>query len=53
MMNKTSEEVTKVISSQPVRDADKLKRQQAYYERLKKAGIVKQQTYNLKPLSVI
>ncbi len=52
-MKKPSEELIKVISNQPIKDAGKLKHQQAYYNRLKKSGTAKQQTYNLKPVSAI
>lgn len=52
-MKKIDEQVVEVISNQHVKDAKKLKHQQAYYNRLKKLGVTKQQTYNLKSLSAI
>ncbi len=50
---KTDERVDAVLKSMPVKDADKLKKQQNYYERLSKKGIAQKETYNLKPISCI
>lgn len=49
----TSNKLSKVLSNQPVSNADKLKKQQEYYNRLIKTGTAKKQTYSLKPLSAI
>ncbi len=52
-MTQISKKLEKVLASKPVKDRNKLQVQQAYYRRLKKAGIAKKQTYKLKPLSIL
>ena len=45
----------KIISlkDKPLKDKNKLSRQQEYYERLSKSGIAKKQIYSLKSVSAI
>ena len=52
-MGNTTDKLNEVIAERPVRDPAKLARQQAYYERLKKAGIAKKMPYGIKQISVI
>ncbi len=52
-MTQVRKKLEKVLAAKPVRDSDKLQVQQAYYQRLRKAGIAKKQAYKLKPLSAI
>lgn len=50
---KTTDRIGAVLKSMPVKDADKLKKQQSYYKSLSKKGIAQKETYNLKPISCI
>lgn len=36
-----------------VKDSERLQKQQKYYEKLTKKGVIRKQTYSLKPLSAI
>ncbi|MEW7987866.1 MAG: hypothetical protein AB2799_18935 [Candidatus Thiodiazotropha sp.] len=48
-----SEKVDKAISRNKLKDKDKLKKQQEYYQRLVRSGVAKKQAYDIKPFSVI
>jgi predicted ATP-grasp superfamily ATP-dependent carboligase len=52
-MNTTTSKLKNILDSQPVKNADKLKKQQEYYKKLTETGIAKKQTYKLKPISAI
>ncbi len=52
-METTSERLKKTLETKPVKDLKKLERQQVYYKRLIKSGVIQKETYNLKPLSSI
>jgi predicted ATP-grasp superfamily ATP-dependent carboligase len=52
-MANIGEKLQGVISSKPIKNKEKLEKQQKYYRRLSKSGVAKKQTYNLKPLSAI
>ncbi|MDV6328558.1 hypothetical protein Q5L94_10820 [Idiomarina sp. Sol25] len=52
-MDSISKKLETTLAKKPVKDAERLKRQQYYYHRLKKKGVLEQQTYNLKPISAI
>lgn len=41
------------LSTGIVKDREKLQKQQKYYEKLTKKGVIRKQTYSLKPLSAI
>jgi hypothetical protein len=44
----TSEKLQQVLERKPIKNAQKLERQQRNYERLVKKGATKKQTYKLK-----
>lgn len=52
-MDTIDNRVKRAVSNTPARDPEKLKRQQAYYNRLEQAGLIEKQTYNLKSSSSI
>lgn len=52
-MANIDERLQDALSSKPIKNKEKLKKQQEYYRRLSKSGVAKKQTYNLKPLSAI
>jgi hypothetical protein len=52
-MENTSERLEMALSSRPVKNPEKLRRQQSYYKRLSNNGVAKKETYNLKPLASI
>lgn len=52
-MTKIAEEVEKVVKDREVHNLEKLKSQQEYYKRLSDKGIVKKQSYDLKPISAL
>ncbi|MCK5717464.1 MAG: hypothetical protein KAH77_08245 [Thiomargarita sp.] len=52
-MKTTTSQVKNVLDKKPVKNAEKLKKQQEYYKRLTQTGIAKKQTYQLKPISAI
>jgi len=52
-MNSTSEKLKNVLENKPVKNQEKLEKQQNYYKKLSNNGIAKKQTYKLKSLSSI
>lgn len=52
-MKSISQQLEKIVLSNSIKDKNNLIKQQKYYERLKKEGIARKQTYNLKPVSAI
>ena len=52
-METTSERLESMLTSKPVKDQEKLGRQQDYYKRLSNSGVAQKQTYSLKPISSI
>lgn len=47
-----SEKVSKALSRNKLKDKDKLKKQQEYYQRLVKSGVAKKQTYDIMTSSI-
>ncbi len=52
-MKKITDDLKSTLEQKVVKDNDKLKKQQRYYQRLKKGGIAQKQTYSLKAISAI
>ncbi|MCU7906912.1 MAG: hypothetical protein KZQ76_13930 [Candidatus Thiodiazotropha sp. (ex Epidulcina cf. delphinae)] len=50
---KTAKKLEEALADNQLKNKEKLRNQQAYYQRLSKSGVAKKQTYNLKSLSVI
>lgn len=52
-MKTASGKLEKTIANNSLKNKEKFRKQQEYYQRLSKSGVAKKQTYNLKPLSAI
>ena len=50
-MKSVTKDIKKIMKDRPIFDAEKLEKQQEYHEKMVKAGLVKKQKYNIKPLS--